>query len=259
MRKFRLALAAALALSGLAQAAGPSVPLQPAHANVGDRASLQRGARLFMNYCASCHSAGYNRYSRIAEDLGLTEAQVMENLNFTGAKFGEPVRTSMDRADATQWFGAAPPDLSLTARAKHGGADWIYTYLKSFYIDDARPIGWNNPVLPGASMPHVLWELQGVQRAVTEPRTTDASGSAEPCVNGEVGGACLVGFELVQAGMLDADGYDRAIRDITNFMLYMAEPAALKREAYGPWVILFLAFFTFLAWLLKREYWRDVH
>jgi len=259
MRKFRLALAAALALSGLAQAAGPSVPLQPAHANVGDRASLQRGARLFMNYCASCHSAQLNRYSRIAEDLGLTEEQVMQNLNFTGAKFGDGVKVAMDPADATQWFGAAPPDLSLTARAKHGGADWIYTYLKSFYIDESRPIGWNNPVLANASMPHVLWELQGVQRAITEPKTNDASGNPQPCPKGQVKGACLVRFELVQPGLMDEAEYDLAIRDITNFMVYMAEPAALKREAYGPWVILFLVFFTFLAWLLKREYWRDLH
>jgi ubiquinol-cytochrome c reductase cytochrome c1 subunit len=259
MRKFAFVLLVALGFAGIAQAADPGFPLQPANANVGDRASLQRGARLFMNYCASCHSAQYNRYSRIAQDLGLTEAQVMQNLNFTGAKFGEPVKVAMDPADATQWFGAAPPDLSLTARAKHGGADWIYTYLKSFYIDPSRPIGWNNPVLPGASMPHVLWELQGVQRVVTEPRATDAAGNPLPCKHGEIGTACLVKFELVRPGMLDEAGYDRAIRDITNFMLYMAEPAALQREAYGPWVILFLAFFTFIAWLLKREYWRDVH
>jgi ubiquinol-cytochrome c reductase cytochrome c1 subunit len=259
MRKFAIVLLAALGFAGLAHAAGPAVQLQSAHANVSDRASLQRGAALFMNYCASCHSAQFNRYSRIAEDLGLTEAQVMESLNFTGAKFGEPVKVAMDPADATQWFGAAPPDLSLTARAKHGGADWIYTYLKSFYVDESRAIGWNNPVLPGASMPHVLWELQGVQRVVTEPKATDAGGKPMPCANGEVGGACLVKFELVTPGMLDEAGYDRAIRDITNFMVYMSEPAALQREAYGPWVILFLAFFTFIAWLLKREYWRDMH
>jgi ubiquinol-cytochrome c reductase cytochrome c1 subunit len=253
MRKLLVVLFT-LAFGGAAHAAGPKVPLEAANANVGDRASLQRGAALFMNYCASCHSAQYIRYSRIAEDLGLTEEQVMTSLNFTGAKFGEVVKVSMDPADATQWFGAAPPDLSLTARAKHGGADWIYTYLKSFYVDESRPIGWNNPVLPGASMPHVLWELQGVQRVVTEPKAADA-----PCPKGEVGGACLVKFEIVQPGLMDEAAYDRAIRDITNFMVYIAEPAALKREAYGPWVILFLAFFTFIAWLLKREYWRDVH
>jgi ubiquinol-cytochrome c reductase cytochrome c1 subunit len=258
MRKLLIALVALVA-GGLAQAAGPGFPLQPANANVGDRASLQRGAKLFMNYCASCHSASLIRYSRIAQDLGLTEAQVMQNLNFTGAKFGEPVKVAMDPADATQWLGAAPPDLSLTVRAKHGGADWVYTYLKSFYLDESRPIGWNNPVLPGASMPHVLWDLQGVQRAVTEPKPVGADGKPGTCANGEIGGACLVKFELVKPGRLDAAGYDQAIRDITNFMAYIAEPAALQRAAYGPWVILFLAFFTFLAWLLKREYWKDVH
>jgi ubiquinol-cytochrome c reductase cytochrome c1 subunit len=258
MAKLILALVALLA-GGNALAAGEGFPLQASNANVSDRASLQNGARLFMNYCAGCHSASFNRYSRIAQDLGLTEAQVMSNLNFTGAKFGDVVASSMDPADATTWFGAAPPDLSLTVRAKAGGTDWVYTYLKTFYLDEKRPIGWNNPVLPNASMPHVLWELQGVQRAITEPKPADAPGHPAHCENGEIAGACLVRFEVVQPGLMDAEAYDIAARDIANFMGYMAEPAALQREAYGPWVILYLALFTFIAWLLKREYWRDVH
>lgn len=258
MVKFVAALIAVLA-SGLALAAGPGFPLQPSQVNVSDRASLQRGAGLFINYCSGCHSAKYIRYSRIAEDLGLTEAQVMGNLNFTGAKFGDTLKAAMPAGDATGWFGAAPPDLSLTARAKLGGADWIYTYLKSFYVDESRAIGWNNPVLPNASMPHVLWDLQGIQRAVTEPIPVGADGKPGHCENGEVAGACLVRFEVVKPGSLDAEAYDQVARDIANFLEYVAEPAALKRAAYGPWVILFLAFFTFLAWLLKAEYWRDVH
>jgi ubiquinol-cytochrome c reductase cytochrome c1 subunit len=219
--------------------------LESAHANLNDRASLQRGAKLFMNYCASCHSAGYVRYSRVAQDLGLSEKQVQDNLNFTGAKFGEQIKATMLPDNAQNWFGAAPPDLSLTVRAKHSGADWVYSYLKSFYVDEKRPLGWNNKVLPGASMPHVLWELQGTQHAVWE---TDAHGKAE-----------IKNFELLKPGKQSAEAYDQTVRDIVNFMTYMAEPAALQRQAYGHWVILFLAIFTFLAWLLKAEFWRDVH
>jgi len=258
MAKFLFALFSMLA-GGSVVAAGPVFPLEPAQVNISDRASLQRGAGLFMNYCSSCHSAGFMRYSRLAQDLGLTEAQVMENLNFTGAKFGDTIKASMPAGDATTWFGAAPPDLSLTARAKLGGADWIYTYLKSFYVDESRSIGWNNPVLPNASMPHVLWELQGTQRLVTAPIPVGADGRPGHCEKGEVADACLVGFETVEAGILDAEAYDQVARDISNFLQYVAEPAALQRAAYGPWVILFLAFFTFLAWLLKAEYWKDVH
>lgn len=258
MTKILATLALALA-APVAFAASAKFPVEPAGTNLGDRASLQRGAALFMNYCASCHSAELIRFSRIARDLGLTEEQVMQNLNLIGAKFQDPVRVAMTPEDAAAWLGAAPPDLSLTARAKHQGADWIYTYLKSFYVDESRPIGWNNPLLPGASMPHVLWEYQGVQRVVTEPRPRDAQGRERPCPNGEVGSACFVRFEVVSPGLMNAAEYDGAIRDISNFMEYIAEPAAMERRKYGVWVVLFLAFFTFLAWLLKVEYWRDVH
>lgn len=227
-------------------AAGPSfgatgAPLMDSQVNIGDRASLQRGAALFMNYCAGCHSLGYQRYSRTAIDLGLSEEQVMSYLNFTGAKFGEHMNSAMDPADGEAWFGKAPPDLSLVARAKAGGPDWTYTFLKSFYVDETRPAGWNNSVLVGSSMPNVLWKLQGMQRA-----TYDAQGAIER-------------FELAPAGAQSPAEFDRSIRDITAFLTYVGEPAALKREAYGVWVILFLTVFTFLAWLLKTEYWRDVH
>lgn len=241
-----LSLAAWLLTFTAALASTGGEALQSAGVNLNDRASLQRGAKLFMNYCASCHSAGLMRYSRIAQDLGLNEAQVQKNLNFTGVKFGEQINVAMQASDAQNWFGAAPPDLSLTVRAKHGGADWVYTYLKSFYVDEQRPIGWNNSVLPGASMPHVLWELQGQQRAIweTDPHTKKPK---------------LVRFELQNPGLLAPMAYDQTVRDIVNFMAYMAEPAAMQRKAYGPWVVLFIAAFTFLAWLLKAEYWKDVH
>ncbi len=235
----------------LAVAAAPAlgasyVKLEASNANVGDRASLQRGARLFVNYCLSCHEASLMRYSRVAADLGLTEEQVAASLVFTGRAVGETMTVAMDRDDAAAWFGAPAPDLSLTARAKLGGPDWIYTYLKSFYVDEGRPIGWNNTVLANASMPHVLWELQGIQRPVY--------------AEGHQGDATHVErLEMVSPGSMSPAEYDQAIRDIAAFMTYVAEPAVLKRQALGVWVLLFLSLFTFLAWLLKQEYWRDVH
>jgi len=243
MKKTLTVLFALLALPGLASAAGGGAAPAASNANLNDAASLQRGARLFMNYCVSCHSIEFMRYSRIAEDLGLSEEQVMQNLNFTGAKFGETVKVAMDSADATQWFGKAPPDLSLTARAR--GVDWIYDYLKSFYWDEKAAIGWNNTRLPNASMPHVLWELQGIQRPVYAA--------------GADGTTVVSGFVLDDAGKAKAAAYDEVARDIANFMQYVGEPAALQRQAMGAWVLLFLVLFTFIAWLLKREFWSDLH
>jgi ubiquinol-cytochrome c reductase cytochrome c1 subunit len=219
--------------------------LPSANASLSDIGSLQSGAKLFFNYCSGCHSLKLMRYSRIAEDLQLTEDQVMKNLNFTGANFGEQIPASMNPADGKAWFGAAPPDLSLMARAK--GVDYIYNYLKSFYLDASRPIGWNNTVFPNASMPNPLWELQGVQTAVFKH-------AAEHGATPE-----FEKFELHQAGRLNAEQYDQVARDIANFLQYAAEPAAMQRKAIGVWVLLFLAGFTFLAWLLKHEYWKDVH
>ena len=222
----------------LASEGGAELP--SAGVNLRDQASLQRGARLFFNYCVGCHSLQYQRYSRIAEDLGLTEKEVMENLNFTGAKFGEPVISHMPEDMAKQWFGKAPPDLSLEVRAKT--ADWVYGYLNSFYIDPSRPVGWNNTVFPNASMPFPMWELQGIQTAVKHP------GSDE-----------VEKLELSQPGTMTPAQYQQAARDLTNFLAYVSEPAALQRHAYGIWVILFLALFTLLAYALKKEYWKDVH
>jgi ubiquinol-cytochrome c reductase cytochrome c1 subunit len=235
-----LAIAPTLALAASGGA------LQSSYANISDKASLQRGAALFMNYCSGCHSLGMQRYSRTAEDLGLTEEQMMQNLSFGSAKFGEQIKTAMEPADGTAWFGKAPPDLSLVARNKLGGADWTYTFLKSFYVDETRPSGWNNTLLPNASMPNVLWELQGIQHGIHEEGA--APGASHPPK-----------LELAAPGKLSDEEFDRAARDITAFLKYVAEPAALTRESTGVWVILFLAAFTMLAWLLKKEYWRDVH
>ena len=220
------------------QAEGPE--LVSSGASVRDQASLQRGARLFFDYCVGCHSLKYVRYSRIAEDLGLSEQDVMQNLNFTGARFDDPVISHMPADSATKWFGKDPPDLSLEVSAK--GDDWVYGYLNSFYLDPNSPIGWNNTVLPNAAMPFPLAELQGQQTAVMKP------GSAE-----------VEKLTLSRPGTMTPAQYQQATRDLTSFLEYVSEPAALQRHQYGIWVLLFLVAFTLLAYMLKKEYWKDVH
>ncbi|MCY7353830.1 MAG: cytochrome c1 [Lysobacter sp.] len=237
------ALIAGLVLS-VAAVASEGGDTQQSGTDLGDRASLQRGAQLYMNYCSGCHSLKYLRYSRISEDLGLSEDEVMTNLNLTGAKFGEHILSAMPADQSKSWFGQTPPDLSVIARVR--GSDWIYTYLKSFYLDEARPLGWNNKLFPNASMPNPLWQMQGLQRA--EYGKADATGERP-----------VETLVVAQAGTMGADEFNQVARDITAFLEYAGEPAVLKREALGVWVILFLAFFTFLAWLLKTEYWKDVH
>jgi ubiquinol-cytochrome c reductase cytochrome c1 subunit len=213
--------------------------------DLGDRASLQRGAQLYMNYCSGCHSLKYLRYSRLSEDLGLSEEQVMQNLNLSGGKIGDQVQVSLAEADAQQWFGKMPPDLSLIARVR--GSDWVYTYLKSFYLDETRPLGWNNKLFPNASMPNPLWQMQGLQHA--EYGEPDKATGERP----------VHGLRVATAGTQTPERFDQSVRDITTFLEYAGEPAVLKREKLGVWVVLFLAAFTFLAYLLKHEYWKDVH
>jgi ubiquinol-cytochrome c reductase cytochrome c1 subunit len=234
-----------LSTSVLSASASEGGNLQQSGTDLGDPASLQRGAALYMNYCAGCHSLKYMRYSRIGEDLGLTEEEVMANLNLSGAKYGETVLTALTPEHANAWFGKMPPDLSVIARVR--GSDWIYTYLKSFYLDESRPLGWNNTLFPNASMPNPLWQMQGLQHA--EYGKPDAA----------TGEAHVERLVLKQPGSVDPAQFDQVARDITVFLEYAGEPAALKRHSMGVWVILFLAAFTFLAWLLKKEYWKDVH
>jgi ubiquinol-cytochrome c reductase cytochrome c1 subunit len=237
-------------------AAGGAAEMESAGIDLGDKASLQRGAGLYMSYCSGCHALSYQRYSRLAEDLDLDPALVEQNLIPNGQKIGETIDTGMAADAGLAFFGKAPPDLSVVARAKAQGPDWIYNYLRSFYIDESRPIGWNNTVFPGASMPNPLWEMQGVQHAVTEPRH-----EGQACARGEMGGRCITGFEVPEAqkGTMSKAEFDAAARDISAFLAYVGEPAAMRRESMGVWVVLFLAFFTLLAYLLKAEYWRDVH
>ena len=236
----------ALALGGGAWAAGGETPLLEAKVDLGDRASLQRGARLFVNYCAGCHSARFMRYSRMGRDLGLTEEQVRANLMFASDKPGDPILATLGEADAGAWFGHPPPDLSLSARAR--GPDWLYTYLMTFYRDESRPFGANNLVYPDVAMPHALVELQGVQAR------KEAAGDdhAAPTGAGEL-------LELVEPGSMSVAEYRRAVRDLVNFMVYVGEPAKLDRYALGGWVLLFLLVFFVIARLLYKEYWKDVH
>ena len=264
MTKFRYnrALALLLALSPLlAFASEGGGEMASAQIDLSDKASLQRGAGLYMNYCAGCHSLSYQRYSRMGEDLGLSKEQVEQNLIFSDAKIGENINPGLSADAGTAWLGKAPPDLSVVSRTKAEGADWIYNYLLSFYVDESRPTGWNNTVFPGASMPHVLWEMQGMQHAVTEPKRKNAAGEEESCHKGEFQGQCITGFVVPegQQGSMDPEQFKRVARDLSAFLAYTGEPSAIKREAMGVWVVLFLAFFTFLAYLLKAEYWRDVH
>ena len=237
------ALACGMLLSFSALAAGGG-NLQQAGTDIGDRASLQRGAQQFMNYCAGCHSLKYLRYSRMAEDLGLTEEEVMNNLNLTGASFGEHIVSSMPAEQAATWFGQVPPDLTLVTRVR--GSDWVYTYMKSFYLDETRPLGWNNTLFPNASMPNPFWQQQGLQRAVFGE--VDATGEAP-----------VEHLEIATPGTQTAAEFNQTVRDLTTFLEYAGEPAALKRQSIGVWVLVFLSFLTLLAWLLKNEYWRDVH
>jgi ubiquinol-cytochrome c reductase cytochrome c1 subunit len=247
MKKIALIWGLLLALSGVAMAAGGhGVELDHAAVDITNKASLQRGAKYFANYCLSCHSAKYSRFSRVGEDLGLTTIEVENNLIFTDAKVRDPMRVAMRSEDARTWFGAQPPDLSLVARAR--GADWIYTYLRSFYLDDMRPFGVNNLVLPNASMPHVLWDLQGWQALASEEGASSRHGGHE--------GQALT---LVEPGEMSPEAYDRAVLDLVNFLVYLGEPAQLQRKKVGVWVLAYLIVFFVVAYMLKKEYWRDIH
>lgn len=233
-------------LPTLTMAAGPSVPLMDANIDLKDNASLQRGAKLFMNYCLGCHQMQYQRYERTFRDIGIPTEIGQEQLIFDGSKVGSHIKNAIAKDDAAKWFGAAPPDLTLVARVR--GTDWIYTYLKSFYKDESRPFGVNNVVFPSVGMPHVLQELQGLPTPITEE--VEEHGHTVTKV---------VGTETDGTGEMSDDEYDRAARDLTNFLAYVGEPSRLESEALGLKVIGFLVILFILAFMLKKEYWRDVH
>ncbi|CAH9063410.1 Ammonia monooxygenase gamma subunit [Pseudoalteromonas holothuriae] len=233
-------------LPTFAMAAGPSVPLMDAGNDLTDKASLQRGAKLFMNYCLGCHQMQYQRYERTFRDIGIPTEIGEAELIFDGSKVGGHILNAMEEDDAAKWFGAAPPDLTLVARVR--GADWIYTYLKSFYKDDSRPFGVNNTVFPLVGMPHVLQELQGLPMPITEE--VEEHGKTVTKV---------VGIKTDGSGEMSTDEYDQAVRDLTNFLAYVGEPSRLQSEALGIKVLGFLVILFILAFFLKKEYWRDVH
>ena len=224
----------------MALASGAAVHLDKAPDVSGDNAALQNGAKLFVNYCLNCHGASFMRYNRLT-GIGLTEQQIKDNLLFTADKVGEPMRVAIRPDEAKQWFGATPPDLTLIARARASeagpGADWLYTYLRSFYRDDKRPTGWNNVVFENVGMPHILWELQGQQVLNHETHK----------------------LELAVPGKLSAAEYDKQIADLVGFLVYIGEPVSGLRKQLGIAVLLFLGVLFVVAYALKREYWKDVH
>lgn len=250
MLKINRLIAALLFVPALALAAGDHLKLDRAPINEEDQASLQRGARHFVNYCLNCHNAGYMRYNRL-EDIGLTKQQILDNLVFTGVKVGDLMKVAMDPKDAKSWFGATPPDLSVIARSRASeagsGADWLYTYLRSFYRDAERPTGWNNTVYPNVGMPHALWELQGEQVL------------AEHKVRGDGYMKTEMALKLDRPGKLSKAEYDEMVADLVNYLVFMGEPVRADRKTMGMLVLIALGLLFILVYALKKEYWKDVH
>lgn len=232
-----------LLVPGLSFASTGEVKLSKAHYNLYDKASLQRGAHTFVNYCLNCHSATYMRYNRLQE-IGLTEAQIKKNLLFTAEKVGDTMSIAMNKKEAKEWFGVAPPDLSVVSRSR--GADWLYSYMRGFYRDPTTPTGWNNTVYPNVAMPHVLAHLQGDQVLSTASHTENKAASDGKLV-------------LEKQGKLSPAEYEKMVSDLVNFLVFMGEPAKTKRQQLGIIVLFLLAGLLFLSYLLKKEYWKDVH
>ena len=215
--------------------------------DLSNQQSLQRGAKIFINYCLSCHSAAYMRYNRMGQDLSISDDVLKENLMFGAEKVGDVMSISMRQEDSINYFGVIPPDLSVIARSR--GADWLYTYFKTFYKDDSRPFGVNNLVYKDTAMPHVLWELQGEQHLVS--KESIAAVYYDPSYSDFL--------ELVSPGKLTEKEYDRTVRDLVNYLVYMGEPIKLKRTKIGVWVMFYLFVFLLIAYMLKKEYWKDIH
>ena len=232
MKKLFIAICALVPM--LAFAAGPSIPLDSANNDLTDKESLKNGFKTYINYCLGCHQLQYQRYNRTFKDLGIEDADGIENYMYTGEKVGDHITNTMPTKEAAKWFGTAPPDLTLEARLR--SPDWIYTYLRSFYIDNDRPFGVNNTVFKDVGMPHVLQDLQGVS-------TIDKDGN----------------ISAAMGGSLSAEEYDDVVRDLTNFLEYVGEPSKLERKAMGVKVLIFLFIFFIVAYFLKKEYWKDVH
>lgn len=250
MSRFKTTLLALLLLAPALALASEGARLDHAPIDSHDLPSLQRGAQVFVNYCLNCHSASYMRYNRL-RDIGLTEPQIRDNLVLTGAKVGDLMKISMDPKEAKQWFGTTPPDLTVIARSRSSpdgsGGDWLYTYLRSFYRDSARPTGWNNVVYPSVAMPHALYQLQGEQ--VMKEETVQGPGY--PVV--------VEKLALAKPGTMTPVEYDRLVADLVNYMTYMSEPVRHERTTLGLFVLLVLGGIFVLVYALKKEFWKDVH
>lgn len=246
-------MATLILLPALTFANESGFPLDRAPDQSKDLSALQSGAKLFVNYCLNCHAASSMRYNRL-RDIGLSEEQIKNNLLFTSDKVGGLMSIALSPKDAKEWFGATPPDLSVIARAKSSsagsGADWLYTYLRTFYKDDSRPNGWNNLVFPNVGMPHVLWELQGIQTAKYED-------VKDPHEKGKTMHE-FIGFEQIKPGKLNKVEYDVAVANLVSYLDWMGEPAQNTRKRLGVWVLLFLGCFFVLAWRLNASYWKDI-
>lgn len=249
-RKIVLGLIVALGLTAGVQANEGGMAWDKAPNKINDMAALQHGAKLFVNYCLNCHSAAFMRYNRL-QDIGLSPQQIKDNLLVTNAKIGETMTAAIDPQQAKGWFGANPPDLTVIARSRAGaggtGADYLYTYMRTFYRDADKPTGWNNLAFPNVGMPHVLWELQGERRPIYEA-------SAEHGHEAKI----FKGWEQIKPGTMTPLQYDEAVGDLVNYLQWMGEPGQSTRVRIGVWVLLFLAVFTFFAWRLNAAYWKDV-
>lgn len=246
--KLRLTLAGMLMAAAVPAMAAGDAALFHFEPDVGNTASVQRGAANFMNYCSGCHSLGFLRYNRLGSDAEISTEMLQENLMFTSKKPGDHIISAMPPAAAKTWFGQTPPDLSLTARAR--GSDWIYSFLKSFYVDEHKATGVNNLQLPGASMPHVLGGLEGYKQiAHTEDQAAE----------GHAGGHAAPAFEMVHEGAMTAAEYDSFVADITNFLSYAAEPGKARMHSRGLWALFYVLLLIPLTYMIKKEFWKDVH
>ena len=250
MKKLLITLVAALGLVAGAHASGGGIALDKAPIKTNDLVSLQNGAKLFVNYCLNCHSAAFMRFNRL-KDIGLTDQQIKDNLLFTTEKVGETMKAAIDPKQAKDWFGANPPDLTVIARSRAGsggsGADYLYTYLRTYYPDETKATGWNNLVFPSVGMPHVLWELQG-KRVPVYDTVTEHGHDVQ----------LFKGWKQITPGTMTPAQYDQAIGDLVNYMQWMGEPAQNTRVRVGVWVLLFLSVLTLFAWRLNAAFWKDV-
>jgi ubiquinol-cytochrome c reductase cytochrome b subunit len=254
MKKLIIACCLAL-LPVIALGSGGDIHLDHVDLDHSDNASLQSGAKIFTNYCMGCHSARFSRYGRVAEDLGIPPDLYMENLVFDDSKIGDLMTIAMSKDHSKQFFGASPPDLTMVSRVR--GPDWLYTYLRTFYRDDSRPWGVNNKTFPNVGMPHVMLEMQGLQECAPGPISGNVK--LDPLSGQVIAEDPCGSLEVTKKGSMTPEEYDKAVYDLVNFLAYVAEPMARDRQRIGVYVLLFIALFGFFAYLLNREYWKDIH